>query len=428
MSNRYRKNNLSAKTGGKPYKPYQQKNNHNLAAKTGSGGKSSGNKLYPQLVEKTITQTRQDIAKWKTALNATKNADNPCVWSLYNLYDYILDDAVLTSQIENRIQDTLGSTFNLRKKGGEIDIELTQTFQNSELFNEIIIQILNSRFYGSSLIELDWKQEGLNEPVLKAELLPRQNVISRTGTFLPDYNEDKGVKYRELPEFGTWLLEFGKAGEIGLLNKAVPHALFKRFAQSCWSELCEIYGVPPRVYKTDAQDPAAVARGKKMMQDMGSAAWFIIDTTEEFEWAKGVSTNGDVYSNLLRFCDNQNTLLISGAIIGQDTEHGSYNKDASGQKLLSKLVLADMALVEMYMNTKVMPALARIGIVPADFIFQWEISEDLQTLWDRTIQALQHYEIDPEWVKEKFGIAITGVRQNNLPGNANLNIAESFFV
>lgn len=403
-------------------------NRNQLAAKTTA--KSTGNKLFPQLVEKTVTQTRQDIAKWKAALNGFNNTDSPSVYLLYNLYDSILDDALLTSQIENRIQDTLGSSFNLSKKGGDIDEELTTTFQNSELFNDLITHIINSRFYGHSLVELDWKQDGLNEPQLKADLIPRQNVLSKKGVMLFDYNEDKGIKYREVPEFGTWVLEFGKPGEKGLLNKAVPHTLFKRFAQSCWSELCEIYGIPPRVYKTDASDPAAVARGKKMMQDMGSAAWFIIDTEESFEWAKGVNTNGDVYGNLLNFCDNQNSLLISGAVVGQDTKHGSNSKEQASQKLLSKLVLADMAMVEMYMNTKVMPALARIGVVPADYVFQWEISEDLGTLWERTVQALQHFDVDPEWVKDKFGIQVTGVKQNALPPvpGSNLNAAESFFV
>lgn len=398
-----------------------------LAAKT--TGKPGSNKLYPTLVEKTITQTRQDIAKWKSAWNAFNNADNLSVYALYNLYDYILDDAQLTSQIENRIQDSLGSSFNLRKKGGDIDIELTDAFKNSELFNEIIKQIINTRFYGHSLIELDWKQEGQNEPQLFPTLLPRTNVIAKKGIFLKDYSEEKGVNYRELPEFGTWLLEFGKPGEMGLLNKAVPHALFKRFGLSCWSELCEIYGIPPRVYKTDAQDPAAVARGKRMMQDMGSAAWFIIDTTEEFEWAKGVSTNGDVYNNLLNYCDNQNSLLISGAIVGQDTKHGSNSKEQSSQKLLSKLVLADMALVEMYMNTKVMPALARIGVVPADYIFNYEISEDLAELWKRAMEAEQNgFEVDWQWLSDKFGIKIVGRKQVAAIPGANLNIAESFFV
>lgn len=405
-------------------------NRSQLAAKTTakSTPSSVGTKLYPQLVDKTVTQTRQDIAKWRTALNGFNNTDSPSVYLLYNLYATILDDALLTSQIENRIQDSLGSSFNLRKKGGDIDEELTETYQNSELFNDIVTQIINSRFYGHSLIEIDWKQDGQNEPQLKVDLIPRQNVLSKTGVMLFDYNEDKGVKYRELPEFGTWILEFGKPGEKGLLNKAVPHALFKRFAQSCWSELCEIYGIPPRVYKTDASDPAAVSRGKKMMQDMGSAAWFIIDTTEEFEWAKGVNTNGDVYSNLMTFSDNQNSLLISGAIVGQDTKHGSNSKEETSQKLLTKLVMADMALVEMYMNSKVMPALARIGAVPADYVFNWEISEDLQTLWNRTVQALAFFDVDPEWIKDKFGIEVTGVKQNAVPiPGTNLNAADYFF-
>lgn len=400
--------------------------NHKLNANR-QRPKVNGQKLYPQLVDKTISMTRQDIAKMRTAQNAFRNAENPSVWQLYNLYDYILDDATLTSQIENRIQDTLGSSFTLKHKGGDVDQELTDTFQNSELFNEIITQIINTRFYGYSVIELDWKQEGQNETQLAATLLPRQNILPKSGTLLFDYNEEKGVKYRELPEYGTWILEFGKPGEMGLINKAIPYCLFKRFATSCYSELCEIYGIPPRVYKTDTQDPQAVARGKQMMRDMGSAAWFIIDTTEEFEWAKGSTTNGEVYTNLIRLCDNQNSLLISGAIVGQDTVHGSYNKDEAGQKLLSKLILADMAMVEMYMNTRVMPALARIGIIPADYVFAWEVSEDLGVLWKRTLEALNHFEIDPNWVKDKFGIAITGKKEQT-PLMSNFNIAESFFV
>ena len=400
--------------------------NHKLNANR-QRPKVNGQKLYPQLVDKTISMTRQDIAKMRTAQNAFRNAENPSVWQLYNLYDYILDDATLTSQIENRIQDTLGSSFTLKQKGGDVDQELTDTFQNSELFNEIITQIINTRFYGYSVIELDWKQEGQNETQLAATLFPRQNILPKSGTLLFDYNEEKGVKYRELPEYGTWILEFGKPGEMGLINKAIPYCLFKRFATSCYSELCEIYGIPPRVYKTDTQDPQAVARGKQMMRDMGSAAWFIIDTTEEFEWAKGSTTNGEVYTNLIRLCDNQNSLLISGAIVGQDTVHGSYNKDEAGQKLLSKLILADMAMVEMYMNTRVMPALARIGIIPADYVFAWEVSEDLGVLWKRTLEALNHFEIDPNWVKDKFGIAVTGKKEQT-PLMSNFNIAESFFV
>lgn len=389
----------------------------------------SGNKIYPSLVDKTVSATRQDIAKWKAALNNAKNVDNPKRFDLYNLYDNILDDATLSSQIGNRKLDTLGATFNFKKKGGDIDSELTQSIQNTEWMNNIIEAILDTRYHGHSLIELDFKQDIDGNDVLSTELIPRQNVIPKQGYFYPDYTEDKYIKYREAAEYGTWLLEFGNPNDLGLLNKAVPHVLFKRFGQSCWSELCEIYGIPPRVYKTDTQDPQAVARGKQMMQDMGSAAWFIIDSTEEFEWAKGVSTNGDVYQNLLNFCDMQNSILISGAVLGQDTKNGSYGKEEAGQKLLDKLVLADMALVEMYMNSRVVPALVKIGIVPTDYIFEWEIDEDLESLWKKVVDSsTMGFEIDADWIKTKFKIEITGKKKEPEQQNKlNFNFGEGFF-
>ena len=398
--------------------------NHKLNANR-QRPKVNGQKLYPQLVDKTISMTRQDIAKMRTAQNAFRNAENPSVWQLYNLYDYILDDATLTSQIENRIQDTLGSSFTLKQKGGDVDQELTDTFQNSELFNEIITQIINTRFYGYSVIELDWKQEGQNETQLAATLFPRQNILPKSGTLLFDYNEEKGVKYRELPEYGTWILEFGKPGEMGLINKAIPYCLFKRFATSCYSELCEIYGIPPRVMKTNTRDSGALRRAEKMMTDMGAAAWFIIDETEKLEWATtGTPATGEVYNGLIKLCRDNISLLISGAIIGQDTQYGSRSKEQSSQDILQNLIDADQTLVEQYMNSKVLPALFKIGILPMDnLLFEYDKVEDLSELWTRTKEILPYKEVPNEWIKEKFGIEVQD-RKNHPQQNLS---ADYFF-
>ncbi|MEI3104746.1 MAG: DUF935 family protein [Parabacteroides merdae] len=151
-------------------------------------------------------------------------------------------------------------------------------------------------------------------------------MVPELGFFLYDSNADKGEYYRDLREFGTYILEFGHPNNYGLLNKAVPHALFKKFAHSRWSELCEIYGIPPRYIKTNTQDPEMLDRAEQMLRDMGSAAYFIIDTTEEFEFANGVSTSGDVYNNLIALCNSEMSMLISGAQIGQDTKNGNRSK------------------------------------------------------------------------------------------------------
>lgn len=385
-------------------------------------------KLSTQLVEQYVFQTRQDISKWRMSENAIKAVEFPMSYLLYNLYDDVMNDTTVTSQIENRTLEAISANFNLRPKGGDIDVELTEELQNAEFLNEIIRQIVYTRFFGHSVIELDWDNTtGENE--LKATLIPRQNIIAKKGWFFKNYNDAQKIDYRGLEEYGTWLIEFGKNDDLGLLNKIVPHVLFKKFAQSCWSELCEIYGIPPRVMKTDTQDPQALARGKKMMQQMGAAAWFIIDSTEEFQWAQGVQTNGDVYNNLIRLCTNEISIALNGAVLGQDTQNGSYGKERAGQDTLKKLVMADMAMVEMYMNTRVMPALARIGVVPEDYLFQYEIAEDTEELWKMTVQALNHYTVDPEWVKDKFGIQITGERESTTPvQQQNLSADDGFFV
>ncbi len=381
-------------------------------------------KIYTDLVEKPVSLIRQDISKWKAARQAAMNSEFPSRWQLQNLFEYdIIQDAQLSSQIDNRKQDTLGAGFLFRNSKGETDEELTNEHQNSKLFNDIIEAILDTRWFGHSLIEFDYINDAL-----EVVLIPRQNVLPVQGWFTPDYTEkSKKIPYRELPEYGTWLLEFGKPKDLGLLNKAVPHVLFKKFAQSCWSELCEIYGIPPRVYKTDTNDPQALARGKKMMTDMGAAAWFIIDTMEEFEWAKGVDTNGDVYNNLIRLCDNQNSMLIQGAIIGQDTEHGSYSKDKAGQNILDSLRLADMAMVEMYMKTTVIPALTKIGVLPEGTSFAFEVNEDVEVLWEKVKDAINSYDFDIDWMNEKFGLKITGKKEFNSPFGLAAD-SDSFFV
>lgn len=385
-------------------------------------------KLSTELVEQYVFKTRQDISKWRIAENAIKAVEFPMSYLLYNLYDDIMNDTTVTSQIENRTLEAISANFNLRPKGGDIDVELTEELQNAEFINEIIRQIVYTRFFGHSVIELDWDNT-TGENNLKTTLIPRQNIIAKKGWFHKNYQDAEKINYRDLQEYGTWILEFGKNDDLGLLNKIVPHVLFKKFAQSCWSELCEIYGIPPRVMKTDTQDPQALARGKKMMQQMGTAAWFIIDSTEEFQWAQGVQTNGDVYNNLIRLCTNEISIALNGAVLGQDTQNGSYGKERAGQDTLKKLVMADMAMVEMYMNTRVMPALARIGVVPEDYVFQYEIAEDTEELWKMTVQALNHFTVDPEWVKDKFGIKITGTKESVPPvQQQNLSADDGFFV
>ena len=359
-----------------------------------------------KIVPKTVTRTRADIALWKSALRAADNVENPRRTRLQRLYADIMQDAHLTSLVELRMQSLLGTPFTL-KRDGEVDEECTALLAAAAWKRDIDRFAWEELLYGHSLIELTTSPEGTPQ----VTLLPRTNVVPEQGVLLLSEDDGDGIRYREAREYGTWILEFGSRTEYGLLNKAVPHVLFSRFAQSCWSELCEIYAIPPRVLKTNTQDPEMLDRAEQMMRDMGSAAWFIIDTDEEFSFAKGADTNGDVYNNLIRVCKEASSLLICGAQLGQDTLNGNRSKEESSQKLFDKIIQADRTRVQGYWNEIILPALVRIGIVPAGLTYEYQQEEDLEKLWNQTHQAMQYFHVEPEWIRNKFGIEVTGEKE-----------------
>lgn len=359
-----------------------------------------------KIVPKTVTRTRADIALWKSALRAADNVENPRRTRLQRLYADIMQDAHLSSLVELRVLSLLGTPFTL-KRDGEVDEECTALLASAAWKRDIDRFAWEELLYGHSLIELTTSPDGTPQ----VTLLPRTNVVPEQGVLLLSEDDGDGIRYREAREYGTWILEFGSRTEYGLLNKAVPHVLFSRFAQSCWSELCEIYAIPPRVLKTNTQDPEMLDRAEQMMRDMGAAAWFIIDTDEEFSFAKGADTNGDVYNNLIRVCKEASSLLICGAQLGQDTLNGNRSKEESSQKLFDKIIQADRTRVQGYWNEIILPALVRIGIVPAGLTYEYQQEEDLEKLWNQTHQAMQYFHVEPEWIRNKFGIEVTGEKE-----------------
>lgn len=374
-----------------------------------------------KVVPKAMSRARADIASWKTALRSADNVENPKRAKLYNLYNDALLDAHLTSQIELRMQHTLSVPFVLKRDNQEAEAE-TGLLKSARWVNELNRYILWSIFCGHSLIEFTTSQAG----ELEVTLLPRNNIIPEKGMLLLTEDADKGIEYRNIREYGTWVLEFGNRHDFGLLNKAIPHALFKRFAQSCWSELCEIYGIPPRFIKTDTQDPEMLNRAETMLKDMGSAAYFIIDREETFEFAKGADTNGDVYNNLIALCNSEMSLLISGAVVGQDTKNGNRSKEEVSLKLLDKITQADRQLLSGYWNNIVIPALVGIGFLPEGLTYIIQQEEDLEKLWGMTKDLLQYKDIPNEWIKEKFGIEVKDKLQSSLPQNLRIDTSDFF--
>jgi hypothetical protein len=384
-------------------------------------GKPTQGKRVLEYTKKAVSIVRQDIKTYKEARQAALS-DEPKNYAVQLIYNDAILDALMTSQIENRKNQIFSIDFKLKNKAGEVDEEQTLMLKKLPAYRKLLHAVLDSKYYGYNLIELSLVKRDDGTIDVDVSVIPRTNVVPQTGLFYPDYSEDKNIKYREMAEFGIWILEFN-SGDLGLLNKAVPHVLFKRFAQSCWSELCEICGIPPRFLKTNTQDPAMLKRAEAMMSDLGAAPWFIIDESESFEFAKTDGNKGEVYQSLITLCNNEISLLVSGAIIGQDTVNGNRSKEQSSQDMLWELVKSDMALFEEKFNTIILPALIKIGILKGEVVGEFEPAPDLDSLWKYTQGILNsNYSVDANWLKTTFGVEVTG-EKTTAPANSKQTLS-----
>lgn len=374
------------------------------AAEPESKAKKPTSRLKPVAVRRSLSTARQDIADWNAARRAATSPTTPRQYRLQDIYQNCTTDALLSSQIANRTEPTLAAPFELVGADGQVDDAATAALAALPIVTDIIQQIVLSEFYGYSLCEIDTTGQ---QPELV--VLPRQNVDIVNGEYLADVNDASGIRYRELREFGRFILEFN-SGHLGILNKTVPHVLFKKFAQSCWSELCEIYGIPPLVLKTNTQDPEMRDAARQMLEQLGASAKMLIDTTEELQFATSVVTNGDVYNNLIRLCNNEISLVVSGAIVGQDTVNGNYSKEQASIDILDRLIDSDRRMVEQYMNAAVLPALAAINLLPAaaaSLRFRFAATEDADQLWQKVKDVLPYKDVDNKWLAEKFGLPVS---------------------
>src|SRR5690554_1951560 len=378
-----------------------------------------------QVVQKSVSNTRKDVQDWRRAETMALNVESRQLYPIQLLFKNILKDTTLTSQIENRRLKVLSAPFILQDANGNELEDITRAHQNAKWVNKINNAIFERKLFSHSLVEIR-----IDNGAVVVNVIPRENVDPFNGFVFFDYtNPLNYINYRTATEYNKTLFEFGEDFEyLGLLNKAVPHVLMKRFTQSCWSELAEIYGIPPRVMKTNTHDPAMRAKGEQMLQDMGAAAWMLIDTTEEFQFAQGVQTNGDVYKNLINQCNSELRLLITGVQLGQDSANGSRAKEEVALDMFNDLVNADLSEIEEEWNNKLMPALIEQGIFPEGTRYVYPPVEDTAELFERTQKSLTYFDVDVEWYKEKFGIEVTERKQPASIFQQGLNTDDGFFV
>lgn len=362
--------------------------------------------LIQRIAQKQASQTARDMQHWRKAKQEATRIECPKRVQLYDLVTDLLYDTHLSSQMELRRDRSLAKPFSILNQDGKPDEDTTELLNKSNAFGELLRITLETPFFGHSLIEiLPDSERGFT-----VSLLPRRHVVPPLGLLLLDVSSDKGIYYREDKGYGSSIIEIGYTDDLGILFDCAPATIYKRYAMASWSEFCEIYGIPPRVLKINTDDSEAMQRASVMMREMGSANWAIVDKDEDLSFASGMSDNGAIFQQLISAAKEDISIKICGATLGQDTLHGNRSKEETGIELLEAKCRSDRRMVERVMNATILPALASLGIIPEGLSFSYPQEEDRDALWQRTLALMPYYNMDEEWLRNTFGVAITDAK------------------
>ncbi len=384
------------------------------------GNKNKANSSIIRVIEQQASQTARDMKDWREAKIEASRIEEPKRVRQADLIEDLLYDTFLSSQMETRVEKNLGEPFQILDRTGKVYDEGTKLLQDSIQFGELLKHLYQTPFFGHTLLEL---LPPPDDDICQVSLIPRRHVIPQVGGVLLDVSDDKFLPYRSIPSYGSQIIEIGDSRDLGILFDCAPATIYRRYAWSAWSEFCEIYGIPPRILKMDTMDDIAFENAKRMMKQMGSSNWAIVDHTEEMNFASGMSDNGDIFHSLIQAAKEDISIKICGAQIGQDTKNGNRSKEEVSIGMLEKKCLSDRRNGKKIINSTILPALSSLGIIQEGVTLTYpnDDEEDNDELWERTVAILPHYDVEPQWIKDKFHIE---VREKKTASLASQQVAQ----
>jgi len=253
----------------------------------------------------------QDIPSWRIA-HKSAEAIIPRRLSLYDLYaDVELDGHVEAVTAKRRDAVTTANWQFVDKEGKPID-QINELI-DSIGFEELLEEILNSKFWGYSILEPTfWKShDGTAE--MAANLLPRLNYRPELGIIADDYISDDGINIRE-GFYAKTVMEVGKVKDLGLHLKSAPYAILKRGNLGDWSLFVQVFGNPIVDATWDGFDETQRLKLLEAVQALGSGGALVRPAGTEVKLlASTANANGDLQDKLMAFLNKEISKVYLGS-------------------------------------------------------------------------------------------------------------------
>ena len=387
----------------------------------------SNKKMVVDLQCQTEMLTKKDLGTWRSAWQSAINAANPNRCLLYDVYTDVAIDLHLTGCVGQRKGMVTKCNFKLTDSAGKENEKATAIFK-SEWFSDFMSLVLDSRYYGHSLIELgDVVKTATSMRYSGVTLVPRKHVRPELGIIVRNVYDDssQGIDYRT-GDIANWCIEAGKPYDLGLFLKCAPAALSKKNMLAFWDGFGEIFGMPIRIAKTTSNDEKERGMIENMLSKMGAAFWGVFQEGTDIEIKE--TSRGDAYNVYDKRIDKANAEISKG-LLGQTMTIDSGSSLSQSEvhlEVFQNIVEQDRQFVANVVNDKLIPVMVKHGFPVSGLTFEWDETEEYTPQDMRTVEQMLvngGYDIDPQYFIDKYGIPIIG-KKEKLPLSAGY---DSFF-
>lgn len=304
-----------------------------------------------------VRQISYEIGDIKAAVTMATHPDHPDRSKLLAIYDYIMQDAHLNSQVMIAINKVISEQFGLYK-GETLNKEATR-FMQGAWFEQVVTWVLEAEFYGYSLVEITVDASaGATESTLiwRNCVQPDQKMLLMEGTI-----HGETIPYGEYMDELS-LLQFGLKGDLGLLQKAAYNVLWKFYARSDWSRASEKFGMPVLHIKANTNVDSELDRIEQKAASFGTDGYIVTQAGDEVEIKERTGQDiHKIYLENIRYCDDQISKLINGQTATSDEKAWSGAATVQ-ERVLEEISFARMRRVKYAVNNKLIPFLVAKGV------------------------------------------------------------------
>lgn len=348
--------------------------------------------IIQQIVIRPPQRKTSDVGTWRNAMRA---ADNGRMKALYELFEDLLIDGVLSDAVDKRKDAICNSELTFLDKNGEEVTEITDLIDTLD-FEELLRSLMDVRFWGRAGVEFDFS-DGFS-----VYQIPHKHINLNNQTILVNDTDDTGISYQGDDN----ILVIGKSRDYGLFIKTAPFAIWKRGGFGDYAQWLEIFGMPQRVGKYSSYDPQSRQLLEDALSRAGSAPWVVIPKESEVETVNntGSGSSGTSYNDFRKSCNEE--ILIT--VLGQTLTTVQGDKGARSLGDVHKEVeegknKADMRFVQRVLNQYLLPVLEKRGypVSGGYFVFP-ESAEELSV--SELVQLSKIIDIPVSYIHDKYSI------------------------